>query len=117
MKIVKERPIVSRFVAFAVAGIAYVAAGALVALATSELPATWARDASALARLGAEHGALVADFLVVAGLVVLALGHARSERRGVRLTGIGFTVLVAAASLTLFAAPAVARIWAPIHGS
>ncbi len=113
----KERPILSRFVACAVTGVAFVAAGALSALATSELPATWVRDASALARLGAAHGALEAMFLVLAGLLVLALGHVRTERPKVRLTGIGFTVLVATVSVALFAAPAVARIWAPLHGS
>jgi hypothetical protein len=112
----KERPILPRFVAFAVAGVAFAVAGALLALATSELPATWARDASALARLGAEHGALVAGILILAGLLALALGHARSERRSVRLTGIGFTVVIATASVIIFAAPAVARIWAPLHG-
>jgi len=106
----KDRTILSRVAACAAAGLAFVAAGALLGLSTSELPATWAREASSLARLEAAHSGFGALLLVTAGLVVLVLGHIRSSRRGLRLTAALYAGFVTLASLTLVAAPALARL-------
>jgi len=101
-------PALSRLAAAFVAGLAFMAAGSVVALATSEAVVLQVVERSRLLALESEHPALVATALVLLGTAAFALTRLRAGGRR-RVAARAAASAIALVALVVFAAPAIAR--------
>ncbi|HZU95705.1 MAG TPA: hypothetical protein VFF73_03285 [Planctomycetota bacterium] len=108
MKPTEQQPALSRLAAAFVAGLAFMAAGSVVALATSEAVVLHVVERSRLLALEAEHPALVATALVLLGTGAFGLTRLRAVGRR-RVAARAAASAIALVALVVFAAPAIAR--------
>jgi hypothetical protein len=101
-------PALSRLAAAFVAGLAFMAAGSVVALATSEAVVLHVVERSRLLALEAEHPELVAAALVLLGAAAFALTRLRGGGRRRLAARVGASA-IALVSVAIFVAPAIAR--------